>query len=232
MLKTKQMQMADKMEQYEQEDKEISLDTDMIRKWAMKGDLTKVFDLCIQREGVTEIDIDAFKELEELKKLDVAFNRLSVFRNIDTCRNITDLNLSFNKLTKIDGLQKLANLKSLVIDNNFIEKIEGLKNNRRLQYLSLQGNKLKDLTYTETVLAELKSLSVARNEIEQIVNLTWCPGLEDLDLKDNTQITLIEESVFQSTQELLSLNLTRCQLQPNILDFLGSCKNLLSLSMK
>ena len=137
MLKTKQMQMADKMEQYEQEDKEISLDTDMIRKWAMKGDLTRVTDLCIQREGVTEIDIDAFKELEELKKLDLAFNRVKVFRNIDTCRNITDLNLSFNKLTKIDGLQKLANLKSLVIDNNFISKIEGLKLNRKLQYLSL-----------------------------------------------------------------------------------------------
>ena len=140
--------------------------------------------------------MDAFKDMEELKKLDMAFNRLKALRNIDCCRNITDLNLSFNKLTRIDGLQKLGNLANLVIDNNFIEKLEGLKVNRRLQYLSIQGNKLKDLSYSETVLAELKSLSVARNELQQIINLTWCPGLEDLDLKDNTTITLIEESVF------------------------------------
>jgi len=39
--------LADKMEQYEMEDKEITLDQDLIRKWAMKSDLTKVTDLCI-----------------------------------------------------------------------------------------------------------------------------------------------------------------------------------------
>ena len=66
----------------------------------MTREYRNIQELNIVSEGVTYIDTGnlILKQLVNLKKLDLSFNKLSKIDNLETLTNLRELNLSYNRI--------------------------------------------------------------------------------------------------------------------------------------
>lgn len=89
----------------------------------MTRDYKAIIDLQIMSESITFIDAGniILKQLTNLRKLDLSFNKLMKIDNLDTLKELRELNLSYNQIDYIDGLNKLPNLRVLNLDHNRIK---------------------------------------------------------------------------------------------------------------
>jgi len=108
------------------------------------------------------------RQLQNLRKLDLSFNRIARLDNLEVLKELKELNISFNLLEALDHLGKLSGLRVVNLGHNKIRRLgEGLKNLRKLEVLSIAGNLLEDLTVAGgDPLIELKELHAGKNKIQ------------------------------------------------------------------
>ena len=118
--------------------------------------------------------------------------------------DITELILYENKLTDISGIKLFKNLQKLDLAfNNKLKNISVIKDLNKLKILDINDNKITDIS----VLKNLKSL-------------------QNLDI-GYTKIKDI--SVIQDLNNLKILNIINLKLEINQIQYINSCKNLISL---
>ena len=110
-----------KSEQKEEETSKI-IDDDLVFKCAMTREYKNIQELAIISEGVTFLDNGnlILKQLVNLKKLDLSFNKIYKIDNLDTLVSLKELNLSYNQIDHIENLSKIPGLKILNLDHNKI----------------------------------------------------------------------------------------------------------------
>lgn len=106
----------------EQEDKQQLIDDDLVFKCAMTRDLKNVQELAIVSEGLSFIDHGnmVLKQLVNLRKLDLSFNKLYRIDNLEALVSLKELNLSYNQIDRIENLAKIPGLRILNLDHNKI----------------------------------------------------------------------------------------------------------------
>jgi Leucine-rich repeat (LRR) protein len=154
--------------------------------------------------SVSEIDPDAFVNLENLKLLDLSQNKLlqCTFKIPDSLEN---LNLSNNQIKVKQGVFSASNvaLRKLIqldLSNNDIKSLpagcfSGLVS---LKYLSLAKNELNNVSeHAFEGLVNLRHLDLSRTEIRKIRSGLFSATnyLKRLDLRYNS-IELVEEDAF------------------------------------
>ena len=89
----------------------------------MTREYKNIQELSIVSEGLTFLDNGnlILKQLVNLRKLDLSFNKLPKIDNLDTLVNLKELNLSYNLIEHIENLAKLPGLKILNLDHNKIK---------------------------------------------------------------------------------------------------------------
>ena len=89
----------------------------------MTRDLKNVQELAIVSEGLSFIDNGnmVLKQLVNLRKLDLSFNKLYRIDNLEALVSLKDLNLSYNLIDRIENLAKIPGLRILNLDHNKIK---------------------------------------------------------------------------------------------------------------
>ena len=82
----------------DEENKQQLIDDDLIFKCAMTREYKNIQELSIVSEGLTFLDSGNLflKQLVNLRKLDLSFNKLPKIDNLETLVNLKELNLSYN----------------------------------------------------------------------------------------------------------------------------------------
>jgi protein phosphatase 1 regulatory subunit 7 len=126
------------------------------------------------QEGITFIDNGngVLRQLSQLKKLDLSFNKISRIDNLECLKELRELNLSYNRIEEIHpNIGKIVNLRVVNLNHNKIRRLENLKNCRKLEVLQVGGNALEDLNVYGTAqepLLELRELHAERNKIQVV----------------------------------------------------------------
>lgn len=170
--------------------------------------LPKVEKLSLIRNGIKELS--EISELESLKKLFLAGNKVEVIRK-NTFRNLPDLTfltLESNEIYFIhcDAFSNNKLLEDLNLNRNDLRFLEPgtFLNNWNLKEVSLNHNKLKRLsvdTFASSVRLEVLRLHgnklqrLERNTFERNLNLRW------IELGQN-ELTFIDSMVFQELKSL------------------------------
>jgi hypothetical protein len=126
-------------------------------------------------------------------------------------------------IQNLDGLEKCLGLRDLELEGNKIRNFSAISYLTGLNTLKLMNNKISDISsFNSTSLRSLRSLSLAKNEINDISGLSNITSLHSLDLSDNS---IIDISTLADLTKIYNLNLVNNQ----IID-ISPLANLTSLS--
>ncbi|KAF7284623.1 hypothetical protein GWI33_021815 [Rhynchophorus ferrugineus] len=118
-----------------------------IRELIFKNVSTEKLDL--SWNNIFSVDPDAFKEVHNLKELDLSRNSLLTVPVNHLSRSISTLNLAYNQLTRIAiNSLKFTNLTSVDLSNNKIENI-AISFFYPIEMFDLTNNQLYDIDYVE-----------------------------------------------------------------------------------
>ncbi len=142
---------------------------------------------------ITELDISNNTKLEVLW---CALNDSLSKLDVSNCENLLYLSCGYCKLEDLD-LSNNEKLIRLHCSSNELEELD-LSNNVELQYLECRNNNLTELDLTNN--PNLVRISCDGNNI-QIINVSGNTDLENLQIKVDSTVTIIENAV-----ETISLN--------------------------
>lgn len=139
------------------------------------ADGSKIEELILPKNQLTEITQHTFSGAENLKTLDLAMNHIShVHRNaFETNPKLEFLNLERNALETIDAevFTPLKNLKSLFLNSNHFTNLDPklVAHNDKLEFLSLGENKFGTKFELELNSKVLKKIDLRTMELENLV---------------------------------------------------------------
>jgi len=174
--------------------------------------LYKIEDLFIQRNNLTRLETNIFKEMKSLTYLYLDGNKISKLDKdwFIELNNLTNLTISSNQLKSIQNetFIYLITLINLTLHDNQIEFIDlnGFKGLLNLTYLNLNANKIKDL--------QVNNHSIFSN----------LPNLVELHLQSNLIISIKSGDLNILTKlEILNIKSNGIQvIEPSSLDYFGS----------
>ena len=81
--------------------------------------------LSLRHEGITDIsEIEGLKNLNNLKELDLSWNKIKQIKGLEQLTNLQKLDLSWNRIKEIDGLENLENLQEINLNRNPLRKYQ------------------------------------------------------------------------------------------------------------
>ncbi len=80
---------------------------------------------------------------DNVKKLNLSYNKIKKIRNIENLKNLKDLELRYNRITKIKNFDNLVCLEWLDLSDNNIFVVENIESLINLKILRLHGNDIK-----------------------------------------------------------------------------------------
>ncbi|XP_031639954.1 leucine-rich repeat-containing protein 15-like, partial [Contarinia nasturtii] len=185
------------------------------------ADSNRVEMLNLSHNNITELSVQLFKTMPELKRLYVSQNRIGdlpsfLFHN---SKNLVEVDLSNNQIGRIDDLAFFgdSNLDKINLSNNqltaFNKKI--IENHEHLTHLDISHNlidKLKADTFQN--LRNLMHLNLAENPIKAVNNETFLTlvKLEHLNLS-KTLLKEIKPRTFLHQINLKTIDLTNNEIQ-------------------
>lgn len=202
---------------------------DSIKKESLFG-LTSLDSLFINNNYLKTIPVGCFKDLKQLKQLDLSNNKLKiVFGMFSGLQNANRLNMANNSINRLPeaALSNLVNLVDLNIEDNLISKLDGdaiKKHLSALKTIGLKGNKFA-CNYLAELIVDLKKYgTVILNGIDFFTNNIQ--GIACADIQDVTteKADYVQNDTKQQTellQDILkSLNtLSQYDLKNAIKDF-------------
>nr|XP_046148596.1 toll-like receptor 13 isoform X1 [Oncorhynchus gorbuscha] len=173
---------------------------------------TKVTDLDISGNNITDLSEAAFRSIKDLKTLRLGYDGLSSVPNATrNLRTLKKLDLSHNiiKTLGCSDFTNLRRLEKLYLNNNLISNLEGcvFLDLRALNSLTLRRNRILNLGKAFTKgLQHLKSLDLGFNKLTNIRTNDFksLRSLEDLALYDN-DIKTLEDGAFVGLAKLKNL---------------------------
>lgn len=167
--------------------------------------LKKLIKLILRVNKIEKIP-KGFSRLESLTYLDLEENLLRDVPNLSLL-NLKYLNLSKNSLEEIPGLEKCIELENLDIRDNKIQNLD-ISNLNKLKLLDFSynefdtlingigtksllieciasGNRIKSIDSDLKNLKNLVRLSLAKNKLSEIPDLSFLTNLQELYLNDN-----------------------------------------------
>ena len=167
------------------------------------------------------LKIKGLKNLTNLRKLNLNFNRITEIEGLDKLNNLNSLQLQWNKIREIKGIENLRNLEYLYLNNNEIHEIKGIKNLSNLKSLMIYDNHLTEIQNLDH-LSKLEILNLRNNEIKEIKGLDGLKNLKRLDLSNNR---IVEIKRLDNLTNLEFLDLSHNQVSEiNGLDHLKKLK--------
>ena len=179
------------------------------------------------RRHSSERSLYATPELNE--SLFVHHLSISRIGDISGYINVTTLCIESNKLRNLNGLSQMPNLKYLNVNFNLIETLDfsdNVFNNPRLQEFHALGNSITTILPPEGDILSLKMLKINKNRLTDLVDLSFLPSLEVLDISSN-HFSLSTETATAEFEDFLSQKLSRSvkQLYVSPNDFVGSVRH-------
>ena len=213
-------------------------DTFLLRNWDQSqdlvdsnqliwyGDTLAVQDLKPISLGARELDL-FLEGLTELKKLNLAGQRLDTLQSLDPLSRFTqlrELDLSYTGIRKADALRSLRELQILRLSGNPIEDLKALRYLQKLQILEGQDTHIRsdmapirslvkldlsgsplDSAWECGLLPKLEFLDLSATGILSLSGLDSLPALRDLDLS-GTQVRRIDAVEFSPGLKLLDIS--------------------------
>ncbi len=127
---------------------------------------------------------DKFKDLKNLKSLDLRYNNISDISFLKNLIKLQTLDLNGNNFSDISSLENLTNLRALFLIENNISDYSFLKSLTNLQALFLSLNDISDISFLKN-LTNLQALDLSENNISDISFLENLTKLQILKLSNN-----------------------------------------------
>jgi Leucine-rich repeat (LRR) protein len=183
-------------------------------------------DLDLSHNKLTVIEKYEFTGMRGLETLSLANNLIEQLDDqaLLGLGKLQRLNLSHNKLTSFTTwytfFYVLINLNELKLDNNQLKTIdfEMFGFSRQLLTLELQNNEIEEVEYNGFRFDQEfvgRKLNLSNNNLKDVNFLGQCKKMQNLDLSNNINMTLSEQS-FEKNTDLKNL-----KLQNVSLDILG-----------
>jgi len=184
------------------------------------------------------LDISFLQGLSNLTTLHLHYNKISDISFLQGLSNLTTLNLHSNKISDISFLQGLSNLTTLNLWNNQISDISlsFLDSFPKLKELQLYENPIQNIPKEifdkeqENVLTEVRDYLIIPQQIIELEKLLGFQLTETKDVKDLTDFQKSKIYLLNAKQEIIGLNLYRCQLKDY--SFLKGLSNLTTLNLR
>lgn len=208
--------------------------------WEMLAYRTGLHHLNLQANQIHFIQPGLFRDMTDLKVLDLSRNQLSQFAlsktNVGPLTTVETLDLSSNGLfTGMSRyfLSEAPSLESVSLSSNSITKIgqETFSSSSALRRINLHNNvilEIEDGAFDS--LAHLAELDLSKNSIACITDFNLC-GLKVLNLSQNS-LELFQSSRSSDLYKLLRLDLSENQMshfpllpQNNVLEYLDASRN-------
>ncbi|KAL0869594.1 hypothetical protein ABMA27_005856 [Loxostege sticticalis] len=179
----------------------------------------KSVSLDLSKNGIINLEKEAFNELTLLKQLNLSDNNIqelpekSLQLSVVSENSLEVLDLSKNLITSIGSnvFSNLANLKILFLHDN---QIMTLKSDcfsilRHLTYLTLYNNRITSLNTVLVSMGELKFLDISRNKINKLsgIDMIRLVSLTKLNMSQNA-IETIEFNCLNQAFSLHTLDLS------------------------
>ncbi|MFW9876893.1 MAG: leucine-rich repeat domain-containing protein [Candidatus Thorarchaeota archaeon] len=149
---------------------------------------------------------DEFKNLINLKKLDLERTRLKSIENLKYLKNLDELNLDSNYIESFKPLNNLLNIRVLSIrDNRIYEPHDATSPASKI---FAKYKRIYDLSEFKS-LKSLEALSLRRNEIIDVYDLENIPKLKHLDISANFKLNI---NSIEKLITLEKLNLRSCKI--------------------
>ena len=172
---------------------------------------------------------NTFESKNELKVLDLSYNKIRQFSSFTGLSMLVVLDLSHNRIKKIDPLKNMPSLKILNLQNNEIIKIDAnvFKNLLNLTKLKLSQNWILQIEEEFTGLGLLEELDLSENRIKKLTetSLTGLKNLKSLNIAENA-ITELDEKVFNDLVNLQFLYMQQNRLVAVCAELLKNLKDL------
>ena len=123
-------------------------------------------------------------DLLALTKLRSINSGIISLAGLEYAENLRELNLRFNRVSDVSALSGLRNLQELVLNNNQIDDVSLLSELVDLQFLDIHGNKLSDISPLSGMI-NLQKLILHDNQISDLTALSGMTNLTYLDLFGN-----------------------------------------------
>ena len=134
----------------------------------MTGTLAdEVLYVDLANNEIETLDWKEFANFRNLREINIPFNKIDNFKNIDTIKNIITIDLTKNQLVKLDWMEKMQYLQNANLSFNQIDSVSKLGSLNNLKVLSLAHNKLNNAD----ALANLEKLEELHLEFNNISNV-------------------------------------------------------------
>lgn len=150
----------------------------------LSGLLPNLTALDLSYNSIREIPENGLSELQCLKSLYLANNKITRIQGINHLTNLTVLELGSNRIRTIEGINHLVQLESLWLARNKLTSTKGLQQLTNLTQLSLQNNRLTSVEGLEP-LTQLRELYLSENGLESMHGVGSLKSLETLDFAKN-----------------------------------------------
>ncbi|EAT41232.1 AAEL007103-PA [Aedes aegypti] len=216
-------------------------------------DLPKIDHLDLSGNLLEQLDEGLFSKLTLLSYLSLANNRISEIhdRMLENCTLIAFLDLRRNRIHRLSDtfLSSLTYLRVLVLDDN---RLTSLVIPQQLTKLLASKNNISSIYAEDSTKSQLYLMTLSRNNLNDIRNITVLETLSILDLSFNpigplhltsflklkklndlnleaTQLKTIEHGIFTQQSKLRRLDLSYNMLQKLDISVLTSTPNLETL---
>ncbi len=166
--------------------------------------------LHLPNNELTQLEPEMLDELPKLNLLDLGFNKLKIkgdtFEKFNETLRTLNLEKCFlGQKTDYLDLSYLTNLANLDLESNALHELKSLQLPITLSFLNLRENKLEEFAYDGS--SSLRHLILSNNQLTN-VELNNCTALRILDLNGNNITHLSNITLADSSQAIVSLNLS------------------------
>ncbi|XP_055531704.1 carboxypeptidase N subunit 2-like [Wyeomyia smithii] len=176
------------------------------------GDASKLDHLDLSSNLLEVLDENLFSKLILLSYLSLANNKLKVLPDhlLDNCTLLAHLDLKDNQLQTLpeNFSKNMIYLRTLNVDSN---RLTSLTIPQQLTKLFASKNRLSSVYAVEPDKSQLYTLSLSKNQIAGITNITMLESLGVLDVSFNP-VGALNLTAFLKLRKLVDLNLEATQL--------------------